>query len=154
MISYKYVSKFCCEDISLIENYDKAIADEKRWECHHRLETHDENGNLRLIEDRLFREDLKDLGLYYYRPASELIFMAKSDHVRLHFKGTHKSEESKRKTSNSLMGHSVSNETRQKISKACKGNESPMKGKHHTEETRKRLSEATKAYYERKRQQH
>ena len=29
MISYASVYQFCCEDISLIENYDKAISDIK-----------------------------------------------------------------------------------------------------------------------------
>ena len=39
---------YCRGDISKIENYDKAIADTKTvWHCHHRLETHDENGNRR-----------------------------------------------------------------------------------------------------------
>lgn len=35
----KNTYKYCREDISLIENYDKAIADKskKRWVCHHRL---------------------------------------------------------------------------------------------------------------------
>ena len=43
--------KFCCENISLIENYDKAISDEKRlWCCHHRLETHTSEGERRLVD--------------------------------------------------------------------------------------------------------
>ena len=36
MISESY-KKYCCEDPSLIENYDKAIADTTQtWEIHHR----------------------------------------------------------------------------------------------------------------------
>ena len=39
------LDKICCEDISLIENYESAISDKtEMWDCHHRLETHDENG--------------------------------------------------------------------------------------------------------------
>lgn len=35
----KEVHKFCCEDISKIENYEKAIVDvTQTWHCHHRLE--------------------------------------------------------------------------------------------------------------------
>ena len=31
------VKKFCNEDISLIENYNKAISDSNQtWDCHHR----------------------------------------------------------------------------------------------------------------------
>ena len=41
------LDKICCEDISLIENYESAISDKtEMWDCHHRLETHDENGNI------------------------------------------------------------------------------------------------------------
>lgn len=77
MIS-KNVNKFCCEDISLIENYDLAIADNTQtWHCHHRLET-DENKSM---------EELIDLGLYYDRPAPELIFLTEHDHKSIHHKG-------------------------------------------------------------------
>ena len=39
MISLRTVTKYCGEDISKIENYDKAIADTTQmWICHHRLE--------------------------------------------------------------------------------------------------------------------
>ena len=42
------VKKFCCEDISKIENYAAAIADTTQtWECHHRMETHRRNGKER-----------------------------------------------------------------------------------------------------------
>ena len=44
MINEYCAKKFCCEDISLIENYHIAIADkEKTWDIHHRREC-DENG--------------------------------------------------------------------------------------------------------------
>lgn len=40
MIS-KYLGHFCRDDLSKIENYDKAMADSAQtWDCHHRLETH------------------------------------------------------------------------------------------------------------------
>ena len=39
MICIKTAKKFCKDDISKIENYDKAIADTTQtYECHHRLE--------------------------------------------------------------------------------------------------------------------
>lgn len=72
------VKKYCCEDISNIENYDKAIADTtKVWECHHKFET---MCPLRPMSV----EKLKEQGLYYNRPASELIFLTKSEHRKLH----------------------------------------------------------------------
>lgn len=78
MISPKVI-KFCCEDISKIENYDKAIADPERvWHCHHRFEL--------FWWFVSFAEDLKKQGLYYDRPASELIFLTNNDHMKLHQK--------------------------------------------------------------------
>ena len=66
-------------DETLIENYDKAIADTTQtWVCHHRRE---------LEPDRKTIEDLKALGLYWNRPPEELIFLTNSDHWKLHMKG-------------------------------------------------------------------
>ena len=40
MISKRSAKAYCRDDISLIENYDKAIADKTQvWDCHHRRET-------------------------------------------------------------------------------------------------------------------
>ena len=82
MISYASVGQFCCEDIRLIENYDKAVSDSKMWVCHHRLETHRRNGKLRKYP--LSQWDLKKFGLYRKRPASELVFLTYSEHGKLH----------------------------------------------------------------------
>ena len=74
---------YCCEDISLIENYDKAIKDKSQtWLCHHRLETHDENKLLRNVA--LSSSDLIKMNLYYNRPAKELIFLTRSEHQKVH----------------------------------------------------------------------
>ena len=109
MISESY-KKYCCEDPSLIENYDKAISDTTQiWEIHHRGEV--------LPCGRFSRDDLKKFGLYYNRPASELIFLTSSEHQRLHLKGVQKSETHKKAISDSLKGHSVSEECRVKLSK-------------------------------------
>ena len=79
MINEKYAKSYCSEDISLIENYHEAIADEKRtWDIHHRREC-DENGRTLFTS-----KQLKDMGLYFKRPASELIFVTKSMHSKLH----------------------------------------------------------------------
>lgn len=81
MIKIQNVKAYCCEDISLIENYDKAIADiTQSWDCHHRGEI--------LPCGRYEAKDLKKCGLYWKRPASELIFLSHKDHAGLHWKGT------------------------------------------------------------------
>ena len=62
MISEKTVKQYCKDDISLIENYDKAIADTSQtWHCHHKLEIQGEFTNS--------IELLKKCGLYYNVPA-------------------------------------------------------------------------------------
>jgi hypothetical protein len=80
---YRKDRKFCCEDYSLIENYDKAIADTvQTWHCHHRLETHTSDGEKRLVP--ITRDELIAMNMYYNRPASELIFLTPSEHTTLH----------------------------------------------------------------------
>ena len=102
MIDKKRAIKYCKDDISLIENYDKAIADKSRvWHCHHRRET------------IYSRSGLIEIGEYYNRPACELIFLTPANHRRLH----------------------------------NLGKPSGMKGKHLSEETRKKMSESRKCKY-------
>ena len=89
MINEKYAKTFCCEDLSLIENYELAINDTTQmWECHHRGEV--------LPCVRFSRADLKKFGLYFNRPAAELIFLTPTAHRRLHFKGVPLSEDRKK----------------------------------------------------------
>ena len=115
MINESQAKKFCKDEISKIENYDKAINDTTQtWEIHHRLE---------LTLDGEFahsREELKRLGMYYNRPYFELIFFTKSEHRRLH----------KRGNNNPFYG------------KHLKGKNSPHYGKHHSEDARQKISEA------------
>ena len=79
MISEYCAKSYCSEEISLIENYNEAISDKtKMWEIHHRREC-DANGRT------LFTcKQLKEMGLYVNRPASELIFVTRSMHCKLH----------------------------------------------------------------------
>ena len=81
MIS-RTIYEFCCENVSKIENFEKAMNDKEMWHCHHRLETHDENGNER--EYSISVKTLKEQGLYFNRPANELIFLRMSEHRSLH----------------------------------------------------------------------
>lgn len=133
MISIKklHYKHFCKEDISLIENYDKAMADTTQiWSCHHRLETHKYKDRKREEwverDGCVSRDELKAFGLYYNRPAKELIFMTESDHKKLHKKGSHFSEETKQKMKDAWKKRKlecpiiVSEETKRKMSEARK----------------------------------
>ena len=123
MIDKKRAIKYCKDDISLIENYDKAFSDTTQmWHCHHRRET-------------IFsRKDLIEIGEYYNRPACELIFLTKSEHMKLHHLG---------KPSGMKDKH-PSEESRKKMSEKKKGENNPLFGKHHSAETCKKISEANK----------
>ena len=128
-----------CKDYENIENYDKAAADNfKGWHCHHKLETHTSDGERRLVD--ITQKELMALDMYYNRPASELIFLTKSEHRSLH----KPSEETKKKLSEAMKGKQKSEETKKKLSEANKGENNPNYGKHFSEETRKKMSEAQK----------
>lgn len=125
-----------CRDIENIENYDKALADNfKGWDCHHRLETHNSDGERRVVD--ISHKELIALGMYYNRPANELIFLMTKEHQSLHKKGKDRSEETKRKISKAHKGKKLSEEHKRKISKAEEGKPIP-------EETRRKISEAKK----------
>lgn len=119
--------QYCKDDISKIENYELAKADNfKGWHIHHRLE---------LTLDGEFAhtvEDLKRMGMYYNRPYFELIFLTKSEHQRIHAKNRSISTLNKMKSTlllqhrkfgklNNFYGKHHSYNTKQKISKANKG---------------------------------
>ena len=123
MINERQAHKFCRDEISKIENYEKAITDTTQtWHLHHRLELTLEG------EFAHTRDDLIRLGMYYRRPYFELIFLTHSEHRRLHMKGKARSEESRKKQSD-----------------ANKGENNPFYGQHHSNESRKKMSEAQKA---------
>ena len=141
-----------CKDYENIENYEAAKKDNFiGWECHHRLETHNSDGKRRLID--ITAAELKALGMYYNRPASELIFLTTREHNAFK-KGKKRSDETKKKMSEAAkgnknaLGHHHSEETRKKMSEAKKGKyigeNHPNYGKHFSEEYRRKLSEAHK----------
>ena len=118
MICIEQVKKYCRDDISLIENYYIAINDETQtYPCHHKLE----------IQNRVYTVDeLKAKGLYYNRPASELIFLTSSEHTRI---------------------HNLANKAT--ISKRVAETNKKRKGKKHSEESKKKMKEAWKRRKER-----
>ena len=126
MISENQVKKYCREDISLIENYDKAIADNTQtWDCHHRKESQYSAG------------ELVDIGEYYNMPACELIFLTPANHRRFHhlgkqsvMSGKQHSAETCKKISEANKGKHRSAETRRKMSEARKGKPTCIKGNH------------------------
>ena len=136
MISKKYTKMLCKDDISKIENYDKAIADTTQtWVLHHRDECKILPSGIKIIRTSA---ELKENGRYYNCPANELIFLTPSEHTSLHNMFRPEiTEETRRKMSETRKGLKHSEETRRKISESLKGN-------HRSEETRRKISESMK----------
>jgi hypothetical protein len=81
-----YLRKYYCINLEEVENYNLAKKDNfKGWDIHHRLETYNSDGERRSVD--ITRKELMKLGMYYNRPASELIFIKHKEHVSLHKKG-------------------------------------------------------------------
>lgn len=78
MINEKQARKYCREDISKIDGYAEALADTTQtWICHH------VNGE---SFTGFCTADLKKLNMYLNRPASELKFVTRNEHRRIHNK--------------------------------------------------------------------
>ena len=138
--------KFCSEQLELVENYRQAEAENfKGWCIHHRLEIqHD--GTIVSVQE------LKEKGLYWHRPANELIFMRNGEHMTLH--NNNRSYDTRKKLSEASKNRVFSKDTCEKISNALKDRILPeitrqkmsesRRGKHISEETRKKISKKLK----------
>lgn len=159
MINVEKVKRYCRDDISKIENYDKAIADTKRkWDLHHRLE---------LTLDGYFAnsvEDLKRHNMYFNRPYFELVFLTHAEHTKLHqsgrssewykkvqenhshsWKGKHHDLNTKNKMATSQQEHYRNHpERRKQISDSNMGDKNPFYGKTHTDEFKEKMSKLLK----------
>lgn len=118
MIMEYNAKQYCCEDITLIENYDKAIADETQvWDCHHRDE-------IRVLPSGMValrsQKELQENGRYFGCPANELIFLTPSEHSRLHIRyiSYEVTPEIIAKRVAKLKGQKRTEEQKQKISQA------------------------------------
>lgn len=115
MIKEYNAKMYCCEDISKIENYEAAVADQTTmWHCHHKLEMF------------YTMQELLDNKRYLSVPARELVFLSPKEHCQWPHKGR---------------GDTWKN----KIREATKGNKRRL-GKHHSEESKRKMSEALKGH--------
>ena len=124
-----------CRHPELIENYDKAIADDTQtWQVHHRR------------EEFYSQKELIERGEYYDVPSEELIFLTRAEHSKVDsmhkrhseaMKGKKHSEEHKMKISEAHKGKKCSEEHKRKISES-------KKGKKCSEEHKRKMSESLK----------
>lgn len=132
-----------CKDYENIENYEAAKKDNfVGWCCHHRLQTWTSDGERRAVD--ITASELKALGLYWNRPADELIFLTTSEHAILHQKGKHRSEETRNKISEANKGKHLSEEHKRNISEGQRGEKNHNYGKPKSNETKNKLSNAFK----------
>lgn len=114
--------RFCRDDISLIKNYQEALADTTQvWYVHHI------NGE---PVTGFSKKDLLKMKMYYNRPASELMFVTYKMHDDIHNNSTnwgksnkckHLSTEHKRKISITNKGRVMSDDTKSKMSASRTG---------------------------------
>ena len=145
----KYYKCYYCKDIENVENYEAAKKDDFiGWHCHHRLETHTPDGKRREVD--IGYKELKALGLYYNRPAEELIFLTSREHNTFKKgkttwnKGKKMSEEYCRKNSESHKGKTAWNKGKKMSEEYCRKNSESHKGKPKSEETRRKIGAAKK----------
>ena len=120
MINKVNAQMYCAQPIELIENYDKAIADNTQvWDCHHVWET--------MLG--YSKEELIEMNEYYGIPACNLIFLTREEHQRIHAYNRVDSEE-----------------TRLNKSKSQMGNKNRL-GIQHSEEIKRKISEREKEYW-------
>lgn len=121
----KRLKKFC-KNYHLVENYMQARFDVTQiWHLHHRREISEMKSAKQLIEE----------GKYYDLEPEELIFLTNSEHSRLH--DLNKREETKKKISNSNKGE---NNYWYGKGEMLKGENNPMFGRKHTEESKRKNS--------------
>jgi hypothetical protein len=140
MICLEKALRYCSEDISLIENYDKAINDaDNLWVVHHRDE-------IRVLPSGMIamrsKADLEENGRYWLVPANELIFMLKKEHMAMHAHYQRVSPEARQKMRAAKLGKPISRKfyspsmaTREKLRAA-------QTGKRLSTETRRKISDA------------
>ena len=115
MLDLTRLKLYCKDEYTKIENYDKALADNfEGWVIHHRLEL-TLDGDFAHSRDELLR-----MRMYYHRPYFELILLTRTEHARLHNKGKTFTSEHRCKLSDALKGRARSTEIRKKISEAKK----------------------------------
>ena len=132
-----------CKDYENIENYEAAKKDNfVGWCCHHRLETWTSDGERRAVD--ITASELKALGMYWNRPADELIFLTTLEHAILHQKGKHRSEDTRNKISEAHKGKHFSEEHKRNISEGQRGEKNHNYGKPKSNETKNKLSNAFK----------
>lgn len=124
-----------CKEFEQVENYDKAINDKEHlWILHHKDEIRELPSGMVALRSA---EYLKLWGLYYHRPADELIFLRNDVHSALH--ADYLTDESKFMMGSANRGKRFTKEHRDNISISNKGMVPWNKGKKLSDEHKDNL---------------
>lgn len=126
--------RYCFEDVEKIEGFIPVDSRQFKMVIHHRLESHDESGKLR--SRFLTVKQLKLAGLYYNRPAAELIWMTDSEHKKLHQQDLTYQENLQNMSLNNV-NRICKETTKQKL-------RTKATGRQHSETTKRKISEYNK----------
>lgn len=121
MSSLRQLHKYCCENLDLIENFKVASVNLRVWDCHHRLE-----------DKGYSRQQLIDAGIYWHRPANELILLRHNDHAQHHNKGKN----------NPNFGKTFTAEHKKRLSISHTGERNQNFGKPHSAEWNKKIGDS------------
>ncbi|MBR4792610.1 MAG: hypothetical protein IK038_02985 [Bacteroidaceae bacterium] len=121
MSSLHQLHKYCCEDPTTIENFTEASSNLRIWDCHHRLE-----------DQGFTKQQLIDKGLYWKRPANELILLLHSKHTTHHILGE----------KNPNYSRVFSEEHRKRISESHKGVKNQNYGKPHGDAWNRKIGDS------------
>ena len=147
MINLKNVKLYCKEnEIENIENYEEAVKSSEMYACHHRYETHTIDGKLIAYENRLSRDDLKSINMYFNCPAKKLIFLSVNDHMALHQLGN-STWRGKKRSEETLHKMSIAQKSRIRTETEKQHLRTAMLGKKHSEETKQKMSASHKKFY-------
>lgn len=136
MIDVMRVYAYCIDDPSSIENYEKAIADkDNTWVCHHKLELRDDYLNT--------TDDLIKMGLYYHRPAEELIFLTRKEHLHRHNTNKVRNRNIAATLGKCNIGRKLSEEAKAKLGEASR---KAHKGVPLSDEHKRKISESRKGF--------
>ena len=132
MINKIQLEKYCCEDITKIQNYAAANTDTTQmWDCHHKLEMF------------YTRQELKDMHRYHKVPSRELVIVTKKQHWWWPHKGRALGSE-KMKGNKNGAGHSAWNKGLTMPEDFIEKNRKAHLGKCHTSATKAKVSKAMK----------
>ena len=112
MITREGRLRIYCTNFKEIENYDEAVQSSEQYDLHHRKEVEILEDGTSIIRSK---KELKEFDLYYHRPASELIFLKHTEHMRIHTTGK----------KSPMFRKKHSNETKAKMSAWQIGEKSP-----------------------------